>query len=294
MAPMNDWGELAASLGWSADAAELEACLRTMYDAGRARFAALPPLEAADFVAHLALHTPPDGDRIAHLKSLVAEDLYLACACLTEVPGAIEAFDAQYLTRVSGFIAHIDNSPAFADELRQQLRESLLVRRQDRAAPIADYSGRGAMMVWVRISAVRAALRHRRRPEEQRRSDDPAALDELAIEASPELQLLRQRHAATLEQALKKAISALPSEQRVILRMYFSSGQNTARIATIMRVDRSTAARRLVAAREAVFDETKRLMQQELKLTTDEFASLARVLHDQLNVSIGSLLAESQ
>jgi hypothetical protein len=59
-----------------------------------------------------------------------------------------------------------------------------------------------------------------------------------------------------------------------------------------MRVDRSTAARRLVTARRAIFDETKRILREQLPLDSDEFASLARALHDQMNVSLSGLLAE--
>jgi RNA polymerase sigma-70 factor len=92
--------------------------------------------------------------------------------------------------------------------------------------------------------------------------------------------------------ALRDAVAALTPEQRVILRMYFASGQSTEQIAAVLRVNRSTAARRLVAARQAVFDETHRRLRAELPLTTDEFASLARALHDQLDVSLSGLLGE--
>jgi hypothetical protein len=87
-------------------------------------------------------------------------------------------------------------------------------------------------------------------------------------------------------------VAALLPEQRVILRMYFSSGQSTERIAAALRVTRSTAARRLVAARQAVFEETRRLLSTQLALDTGEFGSLARALHSQLNISLSGLLRE--
>jgi RNA polymerase sigma-70 factor len=240
----------------------------------------------------VALHQPPEGDAGAWLATLVAEDVFLACACLRDLPGAVAAFDTAYLTRVPAFVAHIDSSPAFADEIRQVLRERLLVRSAERQPRIADYSGRGALMTWLRITAVRIALNHRLQPQEARRVDDEQVLDELATQATPELQVLRARHADLLARALKDAVAALPPEQRVILRMYFSSGQNTERIAVAMRVNRSTAARRLVAARQAVFSETKRLLRAHLSIDSEEFASIARNLHSQLDISITSLLAE--
>jgi RNA polymerase sigma-70 factor len=149
-------------------------------------------------------------------------------------------------------------------------------------------------MTWLRITAVRIALNHRLQPHEARRVDDDRVLDELATHATPELQILRARHAELLARALKEAVASLPPEQRVILRMYFSSGQNTERIAAALRVNRSTAARRLVAARQAVFAETRRLLQAHLPVDSEEFASLARNLHSQLDISLSSLLAERE
>jgi RNA polymerase sigma-70 factor len=136
---------------------------------------------------------------------------------------------------------------------------------------------------------VRAALDRRPADDDD---DDRAALDQLAADTAPELAVLRTRHAAAMTAALRDAVAALTPEQRVILRMYFASGQSTEQIAAVLRVNRSTAARRLVAARQAVFDETHRRLRAELPLTTDEFASLARALHDQLDVSLSGLLGE--
>jgi RNA polymerase sigma-70 factor len=240
---------------------------------------------------HVAVHVPPDVDCVKHLRAL-QEDLYLACACAGEVQGAAEAFDAEFLARVDNFVAHVDSSPSFVDEIRQLLRERVLLRRPDGPPRIADYSGRGPLMSWVRISAVRVALNHRAQPQQARRVDDRAILDDLADEGSPELQLLRERYAASLLEALRKAVAALSPDQRVTLRMYFASGQSTKQIAAALCVNRSTASRRLVAAREAVFTETRRFLRETLPIESSEFESLARVLHDQLNISLRTLLAE--
>lgn len=290
---MGDWESLATALGASdGEVADVAQALAAVYRAGEAGWPSLPSLPPADFVAHIAAHAPQSSERLEHLRALKAEDLYLACACVHALPGAIEAFDAVFLSRVAAFVAHIDRSAAFADEIRQLLRERLLVRHGNTRPRLAEYSGRGALGSWLRVTAVRVALDQRLSPHEARRVDDQAVLDELAESSSPELQVLRARHATALADALRRAVSALTPEQRVILRLYFGLGQSTGDIAVALRVDRSTAARRLVAAREAVFDETRRLLREQLALDSDEFASLARALHDQLNVSLTGLLAE--
>jgi RNA polymerase sigma-70 factor len=289
---MDEWEGLVSLLGGDLRRPELAGALAAFYREGRAAWPALPPLSPADLVSRLAFHLPPESDPVAHVRSLVAPDFYLACACLLALPGAIETFDAELLARVPSFIAHIDRSPDFADEIRQTLRQRLLVATDERQPRIADYSGRGALATWVRVSAVRIALNHRADPYQARRIDDQAVFDKLAVSASADAELLRARHAGALTDALKHAMAALTSEQRIILRMYFAAGQSTDRIAAALRVNRSTAARRLVAARQAVFAETRRLLQERLPVDTEEFASLALALHDQLNISLSGLLAD--
>jgi RNA polymerase sigma-70 factor len=288
-----DWGGLASSLNWDLNGNQLAECLQTFFEAGRARWPSLP-VEAEGLFSHIARQMPPDVDGLAYLRSLVAEDIYLAYGCAENLPGAVESFDAHYLSRVPVFVAHIDRSPSFAEELRQELRERMLVARSDGPPRIAEYSGRGALMVWVRLSAVRLALNQRGRAEVVRRVDDGSVLDDLASDSSLELKLLRARYASALDQALKQAIATLKSEDRVILRMYYASGQNTQHIATALRVDRSTAARRLVSARQSVFEATRRIVQAQLPMSTDEFASIARALHENLNISLSQLLSDAR
>jgi RNA polymerase sigma-70 factor (ECF subfamily) len=292
---MDEWLELASELTVAGlSTAELHALadgLRALYQAGRARWSSLPPLPPVELATHLALHLSPDEDRLTQLRALVAEDLYLACACAIDLPGAVAAFDEAYLSRVPAFVARVDPSPAFADEIRQILRERLLVRRPDRPPRIAEYAGRGALMKWMRVVAVRTALDQRTSAFEARRSDDELA-DELAVEATPELALLHAAHAPALAAALRSAVANLAPEQRVILRLYFAAGQTVDEIAATLVTTRSTASRRLIAAREAVYQETRRILSAELPLNTEEFASLAGALGAELDVSLRSLLAE--
>jgi RNA polymerase sigma-70 factor (ECF subfamily) len=269
----------------------VEEALMRLHAAAREHWAELPELPLDDFIAHVATAIPPGHDAVVYLESLVIEDLYLACACMHDVPGAIAAFDARWLSAVPGYVARIDRSRDLADEICQQVRERMLVRRPDRPPKIAEYSGRGSLASWLRVVAVRLALDHRARPDEVRRTDDSdLMLERLADETAPDQLILQARWAGAMTAALRRAVATLVPEQRVILRMYFASGQNTQQIARMLRVDRSTAARRLVAARQAIFEATHRFLSAELPIDTVEFASLARALHDQLDVSLSGLL----
>src|SRR5215510_3669554 len=131
---MVSWDRLAAVFDGSGTWPELASVLHELYAVGQARWAELPAVPPEDFVAHLARQAPQDGDPVAYVRRLVAPDLYLACACTHGLPGAVEAFDARFLSRVPDYVRHVDRDPSFAEEIQQQLRERLLVRRGDGAA----------------------------------------------------------------------------------------------------------------------------------------------------------------
>ena len=67
---------------------------------------------------------------------------------------------------------------------------------------------------------------------------------------------------------------------------------NIDKLGVMFQIHRATAARWLHSARESVFTETRRLLQQRLRLSPAEFDSLVRVLRSQLDLSVTRLLAE--
>src|SRR5262249_25833111 len=69
--------------------------------------------------------TPVDPAKT--LRKMHTTDVYLACACLQRIPEALQAFEIRCLALVPRFIARFDGSPAFADEVRQELARKLLV-----------------------------------------------------------------------------------------------------------------------------------------------------------------------
>ncbi len=131
-------------------------------------------VDAARFAERLAECAPVDG---AGSDGVVphATDLYLAMACATGDPRALQLFDESFLVKVSAFIARVDRSPAFADEVRQRLRDTLLVPKTGRAG-IAAYAGRGALVSWVHVAALRTALNLQRSEGDVRESPEGEAV----------------------------------------------------------------------------------------------------------------------
>jgi RNA polymerase sigma-70 factor (ECF subfamily) len=143
------------------------------------------------------------------------DDVYLAFACSRRDRRALELFERRYLSQVGCWISGLRQQPAFADEVRQRVRERLLVDAGG-GPRIVEYSGRGSLASWARVTAVREALDLIER-EKQRR---PAAHDPERVEAEndllgatvdPELHAIRQRHLPQFREAFREALESLPA-----------------------------------------------------------------------------------
>ena len=241
-------------------------------------------VDEARFAAYLAVRIDDRGE------ALNVEDLCLACACIDHLPRALEIFDARYLAAVPQHLIRLDRSSAFADEVRQRLRERLFLGSDGEPPRLASYSGRGPLATWVKIAAIRLALNLRRTDRDQ----PLAAGDEPMIAGNPELLLLRHRYRADFDAAFRQAVAALSVEQRQLLRLHFLDSVSLGRIATLHHVDKSTISRRLQLAREALFAETERRLGARLNLKEGEAGSLMRLLRSQLgDVSVARLLRAS-
>lgn len=251
-------------------------------------------LPAEAFVRHLAERLS-DGESISvFLSSVNAPDLFLACACLRRVPSALTAFERHLLTQVPRFLGRIDGTPAFVDEITQQLREKLFVAPEGTAPKIADYSGRGPLAVWLRVVACRTALNLKRQRADVPLDDEPA--DRAAPSLRPsdiELDYLRQRYRDDFRAALRDAIAALPDDRRDVLRFYFLSGLSLEKIGALFHVHQTTVTRWLAHSREAILRETRRLLGLRLRLSPTEFDSLAGLLRSELDLSLSVLLPPS-
>jgi RNA polymerase sigma-70 factor (ECF subfamily) len=104
------------------------------------------------------------------------------------VPAALPTFERRFLVLVPGFIGRIDSTPAFGDEVCQQLREKLFVAPAGSAPTIADYSGRGPLALWLRVVACRTALNLKRQRGDLPLADSQPERDPLWAR-SPDVEL---------------------------------------------------------------------------------------------------------
>ena len=257
-----------------------------------------PTINIADetFADYVRQRLEP-GEGAAEAAELHVEDLYLACGCALGMNEAVRTLDDRYLSQVGAFLSRIDRSSVFIDDVRQKLREKLLLPHESDGKPrIASYSGRGALSSWMQVAAIRAALNLRRDQKAPKGtvSFEDGDSDEALALPNPELRLLQRRHRDDFRAAFAQAVAALDVEQRQLLRWHFLDQLSLTQIGTMRKVDKSTVSRWLATARQALFDETQRLLQDQLQVPQSDVASLMRVVRNELDdVSLERLLKRS-
>jgi len=271
------------------EAESIESALHAADAAGRVAWPDLP-LDAEAFAAHVADQVRARADVGAAIAALHATDLFLACACSLGIPAALAAFERVQLSRVAGLVRRIDGSPAFADDVAQAMREALLVPARGAARRIAEYSGRGALSSWVRVVAVRTALRLR---AEQRGAGVPLDGEleaRLPGVVDPELDHLKLRYRRAYEEAVEAALAALPDRDALLLKLHYVDGLNIDRIGALYGMHRSTVARWRTAVRGRLLASVREQLRSRVPLTESEFDSVLALVRSQLAVSIRTAL----
>jgi RNA polymerase sigma-70 factor (ECF subfamily) len=230
------------------------------------------------FVQHV---TALVGDDVAALDKLHGDDLYLACACLDGNAAAAAIFDVEFLQRVQLPQMRAAASSDLDDEIRQRLRERVLAGK----AKLRGYSGKGPLHAWLRVAATRLALDLEADAKRRQRVDRDAEVRARA----PEEQLLEQRYRRPVEAAFANAFAALDDDERALLKQHYIDGVSLLDIGRARGFDRSTASRRVAAARERLLDAVKREVGERLKLTPRSVSTLVEALKSRLEITLKGL-----
>jgi RNA polymerase sigma-70 factor (ECF subfamily) len=258
----------------------LEILLLDCFAAGRAAWPNVA-LEPEVFAQHLAAAGSPVPPRYVG-------DLYLACGCAQGVAEALAALDAKLTSELARSIAHTCRSPAAVDEVLQELRVTILVAKDGCAPKITTYAGTARLVTWLTTAALRIAQRDRRREEAKRRVDPLAGALLGATDA--ELELVKERYRADVEEAICRALGELAPRQRALLRMHVVDGATLERVGRVYHVSRATAARWIADAREAVLSATRRRLCERLGLGVREVESVLRLVRSRLDLDMSVFL----
>lgn len=226
------------------------------------------------------------------LDGLRPADLYLACSCARGVPGAVAAFDRDYMREVDIALARMRIGPPRLADIKQLVRQRLFVGGGTSGAPtsvgkIAEYGGRGDLRRWVRSVAVRTCLNDLRKGKREILVDDDQMIAQHAIAADdPEVEYMKRTYAAEFKQAFAQALGQLGAREQTLLRYHHVDGLNIDEIGAIYRVHRVTAFRWLEKAKELLVKQTLETLRGRLKLPPDELDSVLRMIRSQVHLSI--------
>ena len=262
----------------------LEAVLGALIARGRA---ARPKIAISDetFVDHLATCAKEAKDTAA-LAALHVEDLFLACGVCQHDRAALAAFEDELMAQVPTFVLRIRAPSDVVDEVKQKLRERLVMGAGDKPPKLLEYSGKGALGGWLRVTAVRTTLNHLRDAGKPTKELG----DELALAGDPELAYVKERASDLFTDAFRRVLDGLDVNERTVLRLHYIDGLTMDQLAHLYKTPRSTIARRVAAARQEILHATEALLRDERRLSPSSIASVIRQARSQLQVTITRLL----
>jgi RNA polymerase sigma-70 factor (ECF subfamily) len=273
--------------GASGEREALEGALAALHERGRL---AHPTFEVAakDFAAHLGRcgSVLVDGADPVH-----AEDLFLACAAVRRVPGAIERLRDVHRPNVQRQARKTSDGAEFVDEVEQRLWDTLFVGGG--TPRLATYSGTGPLERWIAVSAQRIAFMLVRHESAETRARDAIAHDGL-VSADPELAAIKELYREPVQRAVEAAIAKLDPREKMIYRMHLVDGLSMEQIGRAYQVHQTTISRWLSDARERVIEGAKQRLRAELDLPPQELDSLMRLLLSQLELNLSTALGQNQ
>jgi RNA polymerase sigma-70 factor, ECF subfamily len=242
---------------------------------------------AANLISHLAARSPagvlPPAEH--------AGDMLLACACLRGLPTAISAFLSTYGGVVRRVVAHRTASAADVADAEQMLYARLLVARRGAEPKLAEYRARGPLRSWLSSAAATTALSlhrasARRRTHERR---DPATVGAVAAVIGPELLYFKRLYKRQIERAVERALEGLDDHASALLRLYFGEQLSIDHLGALYRVNRSTAARWIAAARERIAHAVQADLRGRLKLSESDYEGLVALVRSELDITVLTL-----
>ena len=245
------------------------------------------PLAATDFAAYLGRGLPAMS--VADLALLRGDDLWLACAYGRGIPGAAEALEKYAFASIVKTLLRLDSSEATIADILQELRRRL-VEQQTPQLEQKVYMGRGSLIGWLRVSAVREMhARKNRRARELPLGTGSTLLAAPVYE--PEVALLLKTHKQELGEAFQRALAAMSSRDRNVLRYHFVEHLNIDQIGALYGVHRTTAARWIERAREILSTQTRTIFQERISISNDEFQRVVMLIQSQIEVQLAAAVS---
>ena len=232
------------------------------------------------------------GGRIpaGELETARVGDLWAACACGTGDGRAIAEVEARYFPDVDAALGKMGLSADRIGEVKQGLRRLLFVGDPGNppagtAPRITEYRGTGDLRAWLRVTAMRAALKLIRKENRETPTDD-ALLEARAQQDDPELAYMKAAYRASFKVAFQEALDSLHARERLLLKQQIVDGLGIDELGALYDVHRATAARWVQSAREKLLLRTRRTFMLNARISSEECESIMRMVRSQLDMSL--------
>ena len=261
--------------------AALEATLDALLRLSRETWPGLA-LAPEAYLPYLAVRMSGPDD----LATLKVTDLYAACAAVHKDPRALAAIEARYFGDIDIALRKMNLPGARIDDVKQIIRRQLFVGDTGSPPRIAQYNGRGDLRAWLRVTAVRAALKELRKEKRETISSDDAIFEHGTSHADPELAYIKEVYRDKFRAAFQSALDALGDRDKTFLRQHVVDGLSIDDLAALNQIHRATAARWLAKAKETLLDTTRKTFMQDARISRGECDSILRMVQSQLDATI--------
>lgn len=248
-------------------------------------------LSGEEFLGFVAERMPAEQAAEEALGGLFVTDMFLACACARQDRRALEAFERDFAGEIARGVSSMAGDEMRGDDFKQEVRHKLFMGKPPAGPKIAEYSGRGSLRRWVRITARRTyidIMRARQREPEVLVGDE--IVSERASEGDPELAYVKAKYREEFRTAFAAALGTLSTRQRNLLRHHFVHRLRFDEIAGIYRVHRATVARWVADSRVALLERTRTILREQISVEGAELDSIMRLVTADLDVTVSRLL----
>lgn len=226
-----------------------------------------------------------DGD--TSIEDVRAGDLYIAWCCTQGCSSALEHFWTSCVPTARRAAFSVTKNEDLAEDVVQDVLQNLIVGTADKPGSLASYQGRSKLDRWLRSVTVRAALSASRKSSKMAATEDEDSLMQVPdVDDDPELALLKETSSEMVETALRDALRELDSETRLVLQQHLIDGLTIDQLASIYRIHRATAARRIAKAREALLSATRQKLRSAVQMTGGDLDSLINFAQSRVKLSL--------
>ena len=195
------------------------------------------------------------------------------------------------MNHVGRYVASVDASPPFVDELSQLLRDKLFIGSDESTAKILDYSGRGPLGGWLRVAAVRTARNMKREANARPRTIDEEHARLLASpHANPELLYLKGHYGREFREAMEASLTALSAREQTILRLHYVEALSSGAIAKLYGVSGAAVRAWVGDIRATVLLETRKRLAATLRIANDELGDLMALVESRFDLTLSRVL----